>query len=94
MESHKSKRPNTSTSHAREQSVQRTSESTEIPSLVSSCPESALPNTVRHGEAWRYFSIEMRGKLYGEDETRQAWDFFLAGWLAKAKQQDKLRGKR
>jgi hypothetical protein len=52
------------------------------------------PESQTHGEAWRRFCKEMAGRRYGDDETRQAWLFFLAGWLGKAKQQDELRGRR
>lgn len=54
----------------------------------------AQPEARTHGDAWRYFADEMLGRQYGADETRQAWLFFLAGWLAKAKQRDSLRGRR
>lgn len=45
-----------------------------------------------HGDAWKYFSKAMAGKQYGAEETRDAWAWFLTGWLAKARhRQDLLR---
>ena len=49
------------------------------------------PEAQKHGEAWRYFSGEMTGRQYGETETRDAWLWFLAGWLSKAKQRQNFR---
>lgn len=33
-------------------------------------------------KAFDLFVQEMHGRQYGEDETEQAWQFFLAGWKA------------
>lgn len=52
------------------------------------------PSTRRHGDAYKFFKQETFGRRYGPEEESQAWSFFLAGWLAKARQADILRGKR
>ena len=51
-------------------------------------------DSVAHGDAWRYFCKEMAGKLYSLENQQNAWNWFLDGWLAKAKQQDTLRNRR
>lgn len=35
------------------------------------------------GNAWRAFCESMRGRQYGEDETRDAWEWFLAGYAER-----------
>lgn len=54
----------------------------------------SLHGTAMHGDAWKVFCKEMVDKQYGDEPLRDAWSWFLSGWLAKAKQQDQLRNRR
>ena len=52
-------------------------------------------STVRHGDAWRYFAAECRERgVTSQQMIEEIWPWFLAGWLAKAKQRDVLREKK
>jgi len=54
------------------------------------------PDSVRHGAAFAYFSRECRerGVRIPGQHSQELWPFFLAGWLAKAKQANDLRGRK
>lgn len=49
------------------------------------------PEANHHGEAWFYF---LQAPTIAAALTRQDWLMFLAGWKAKAKQQQDLKRKR
>lgn len=51
------------------------------------------PESAAHGDAWKFFLKEMVGRHYGDEETRDSWLWFLAGWKSKAKQRVDLRCK-
>ena len=53
------------------------------------------PGNATHVDAWRYFTaecLEHRVLVPGQ-HSADIWPWFLAGWLAKAKQRDALRGR-
>ena len=52
-----------------------------------------FPGRIAHADAFRYFLKEMHARQYGPDEMIQAWNFFLAGWKAKAVQWQNITGK-
>lgn len=35
--------------------------------------------------AWRSFESQMRGRVYGREETADAWEMFLNGWRASVR---------
>lgn len=40
-----------------------------------------LPGSITHDDAWKAFGQKMIGRQYGREETRDAWFWFLSGWL-------------
>jgi hypothetical protein len=52
--------------------------------------KSDFPQSDCHGDAYRYFLVEMRGRQYCHAAQLDAWNWFLAGWQAKCKQRADL----
>jgi hypothetical protein len=64
--------------------------------MISGGPQEQ-PNSAANGDAWKYFRekcAESNLHNLNPDLVGLAWQWFLVGWRAKARQADVIRGRR